>query len=393
MRGVTDVRSILDRCIEFTPEQVAAGFLKLVPAKWVVYLFADADDRPVQLLCVRSLRDSLKRRLFGEESIGPTRRVNYRELVRRVYWRRVDSALEADWVYLEAARRLFPRTYQGMVGFRSAWFVHVDPQASFPRYTKTIDLLKAGPGELIGPVEDKHAAARLMQLAEDAYDLCRYYNVLLESPRGRACAYKEMGKCPAPCDGTVSMEHYRSMVVDSVRAVTSPAGALEALEGRMRKAAGELRFEEAGRLKAKLDLVGQLGRAGLRHARTIEAFQFLSLQRGPREAMAKVFLIVKGRIEEGAGLISEPVKPAELLRLVLTRAAELARTPLDEPGVERIGLVSNHLFSPKRGQGVYLRLDSIDEKAVAKAYRELGKQKGPEEVTGEGVMKELQEMA
>ena len=76
----------------------------------------------------------------ARRTIGPSRRVNYREIVRRVHWRRVDSAFEADWLYFEAARVLFPQTYQGMVGFRPAWFVHVNPEATFPRYTKTIDL-------------------------------------------------------------------------------------------------------------------------------------------------------------------------------------------------------------------------------------------------------------
>src|SRR5207248_5372838 len=127
-----------------------------------------AEDRPIQLLCVRNLRSSLKRRLGGTETVGPSKRVNYRDLVRRIHWRRVDSAFEADWVYYEAARLLFPRTYQGMVGFRPAWFVHVNPDAYFPRYTNTIDLTTKT-GLLIGPVEDKHAAARLIQLAEDAF--------------------------------------------------------------------------------------------------------------------------------------------------------------------------------------------------------------------------------
>ena len=56
---------------------------------------------------------------------------------------------------------------------------------------------------------------------------------------------------------------------------------------------------------------------------------------------------------------------------------------------ERIGVVTHHLFSGKH-RGVFLRLDTIDEKALAKGYRELKKQAPQEEVEGEGVMKELQ---
>src|SRR5437868_8323087 len=94
-----------DREIAFDPAASDFdAFLKEVPAKWVVYLMADEIGRPVQLLCVKNLRYSLKRRLGGEdEAVGLSRRVNYREIVRRVSWKRVDSSFEADFVYLEAA--------------------------------------------------------------------------------------------------------------------------------------------------------------------------------------------------------------------------------------------------------------------------------------------------
>src|SRR5439155_16195446 len=119
-------------------------------------------------------------------------------------WRRVDSAFEADVVYLAAARELFPRTYRGMIGFRPAWFVHVNPEHNFPRYVKTIDATTRA-GLLLGPLEDKHDAARLIEIIEDSFDLCRYYHVLVEAPNAMACAYTQMGKCPAPCDGSISM--------------------------------------------------------------------------------------------------------------------------------------------------------------------------------------------
>ena len=422
--------TVFDRHLAFAPapgESAGAefdAFLKLAPAKWAVYLLADADDRPVQLLCVKNLRYSLKRRLDGgDEAAGPSKRVNYRELVRHVHWRRVDSAFEADWLYYEAARVTFPDTYQGMVGFRPAWFVHVDADAEFPRYTKTTDLLKlagsgargsasgsgsgsgstsvpgigAGSGvraggSLFGPLEDKHAAGRLVQLAEDAFDLCRYHHVLVESPRGKACAYKEMGKCPAPCDGSISLEQYRQLVRWSVQTLEDPAEVIRDQESRMRAAAAELRFETAGKIKQFVTQLQQLGKGPFRHARRLRDFAFVSLQHGPRAGTAKVFVVSRGRIEEVLGLIGDAPNPGQVLRVALERAAELEVEPLDAAGAERVGIVTHHLFAAK-SRGVFLRLDSIDEKAVAKACRELARQGQPEEeAEGEGVMKELQSL-
>ncbi|HEV8607475.1 MAG TPA: hypothetical protein VGQ99_19225 [Tepidisphaeraceae bacterium] len=384
-----DIPSIFDGSIGFDPAADFEQFLKLAPAKWAVYLLADGEDRPVQLLCVKNLRASLRRRLGGMETIGLSRRVNYREIIRCIHWRRVDSGLEANWIYLEAARRLFPQTYQGMVGFKPAWFVHVDPASTFPRYIKTIQPLGKR-GVVIGPLEDKHAAARLIQLVEDSFDLCRYYNILVESPNAKACAYKEMGKCPAPCDGTIGMDEYRRTVEESAGVVVRPEEFVEEQEARMQRLAGELQFEQAGRVKAKLEQVKQFGKAAFRHARRMEDFRFVSMQRAPREGMAKIFLITPAAIEEVAGLIDEPQSAAELLKFILERAEGLRGEEMSEAAIERIGLAAHHLFSGRHPKGVFIRLDELAEKSLLRGWKELLKQKAPEEGEGEGVLKELQ---
>jgi excinuclease UvrABC nuclease subunit len=386
------VPGIFDASLTFDPAGDFEAFLKAVPAKWVVYLMTDAEDRPVQLLCVKNLRMSLKRRLGPEEpDAGRSKRVNYRELVRHVHYRRVDSAFEADWLYYEAARQVFPQTYQGMVGFRPAWFIHVNPQTNFPRYVKTIDI-SGQTGVYFGPLEDKHAAARLIELMEDAFDLCRYYSVLIESPRGRACAYKEMGKCPAPCDGSISMESYRRLIDLSVQTLIDPRPMLREQEKRMRDAAGDLRFEVAGKIKQYTEKLGELGKGQFRHVRPLGDFRFLCLQHGPTLGTAKAFVITPGHIAHVATMLDEPTIASSLLRLVFEIAQQPMMPPLSKDQAERIGVVSHHLFIAKSAHGVFLPLAEVNDKTLIKAFRDLMKQKRPEESEGEGVVKELQAM-
>lgn len=386
-----DLPAIFDSRLEFAPGVEAEAFLKQLPGRWAVYLFADQADQPVQLLCVKNLRASVKRRLFGDEPIGPSKRVNYRDIVRRIYWQRVDSSFEADWVYLEAARQLFPQSYRGMTGFRPAWFIHVNADAAFPRYTRTMDPTTKT-GLLIGPVEDKHAAARVIELVEDTFDLCRYFNILVAAPHGKACAYKEMGKCPAPCDGSIGIDRYRETIRESAAAIVDPRPFIARENSRMKEAAAALQFELAARIKAKIDQAARFAAGAFRHARLLADLQYLCLQRGPAANSGKLFLITPGWIEPIACFIDDPQTPADLLRQVLSAAAERAGSPMTDEGAERIAIVAHHLFSPKHSQGIFLPLCSIDEQAVIKAWRELRKQKSPEESDQEGIVRELQAM-
>ncbi len=381
-----------DHHVVFDPAGDFESFLKLVPAKWAVYLMADEANRPVQLLCVKNLRYSLKRRLGGagdEEGAGLSRRVDYRDLVRQVYWRRVDSAFEADVVYLEAARQTFPQTYRGMMGFRPAWFVHVNPSTTYPRYTRTIEPTHRT-GVYVGPLEDKHAAQKLVHLVESLFDLCRDYSILIQSPSGGPCPWKQMGKCVGPCDGTVSLEAYRDLVAHSAAVLSDPHDHVREQARRMQQAANELRFETAEKIKTYIEQLSVLGKGPFRHARPLKDFTYVALQRGPRDGTAKLFLVTPGRVEELVGLVTEPTREAsDLLRLVLECAAT-QQPRVEPPGIEVMGVVAHHLFQAKHVHGVFLPLSDIDEKSIAKAFRDLQKQKQQDPVEGEGVVKELQ---
>ncbi|MEL7239331.1 MAG: hypothetical protein AAGK78_10750, partial [Planctomycetota bacterium] len=124
--------------------------LLAVPARWCVYLLAGANDEPVQLLCAKNARASIRRRLAGDDADEPTKRVNLRGVVRRVYWQRVDSDFEQDLVYLEASRATFPDTYAAALGFRPAWFVHANPATTYPRFTRSATIDKQT-GQWLGP--------------------------------------------------------------------------------------------------------------------------------------------------------------------------------------------------------------------------------------------------
>jgi hypothetical protein len=196
------------------------------------------------------------------------------------------------------------------------------------------------------------------------------------------------------------MDHYRQAVADSQRAIVDPQSVIDDETSRMKAAAAELKFEQAGKIKARIDQLSQFGTGKFRFARRVEDFRFLSFQRGPREGTAKIFLVTPSSVEEIAGLIAEPKSASDLLRYLLATAGDRASHGLDDASAERIGLVAHHLFLPKQTQGVFLRITEVADKEVGRAYRDLRKQKEPDGAdaqsetaageSSEGVVRELE---
>ncbi|HYO70195.1 MAG TPA: excinuclease ABC subunit UvrC, partial [Archangium sp.] len=71
--------------------------------------------------------------------------------------------------------------------------------------------------------------------------------------RKRPCLLHQIGRCPAPCVYPVPEEEYRKSVDEVVLFLEGKAGELvDGLRSRMKQAAGELKFEEAARIRDQL---------------------------------------------------------------------------------------------------------------------------------------------
>jgi len=366
-----DQEFLLERSIALPPGGEIEADLKALPSRWGVALLLDENQKPLQLISLKDLRRGIAARL-GEPQ-APGKRVNWREVVRSIRWQTVDSDFESDWVYLKSARRFFPETWHEMLLRDQVWFVHIDPNAKFPHYNKT-EVLTDAPGVWLGPLPDKASAGRLIELVEDAFDLCRYHHILVQYPNGKACAYKEMGKCPAPCDGSLSIEQYRRMIDMSVNCLSETARHIAEHSHRMEQAAAEQQYEVAAKIRAYIQQLSQLGKGPFRHVHPVSEFSYVTLQRGASEGQAKVFLILPGRIQQIVCLNGEPERPQELLRTIL-KAAEDSHSP---PDAAEIAMTARHLFSPKKNaNGVFVPLADFKEAALMSAYSQVSRKPVP----------------
>ncbi len=333
---------------------------KSLPAGGGVCALTDADGRVIQTLTAQNLRRVLGNRLEGAQQPGARPRADLRAISRRLWWQPTSSVFEASLTYLQIARRLNPNRYRKDLAFGPVWFARVNLRDRFPRWV-TDKVAFDSPTVDIGPFVRRSACRRFIELLEDLFDLCRHHDVLKQAPSGQACTYKEMGQCPAPCDGSVAMEHYYQAIEASVEfSRGAPDTRLSELLEAMSAAASALQFERAARIREQVDRARKVLANDERLEKTPESFRYLVIQRGAAAGTVKSFFIDRGYVSTG--------ETAHLRELdsVATEWTDKMLSQTDETdacsGIERsecVWLVSHYLNKQEQAPGLFLHQSEL----------------------------------
>lgn len=345
----------------------------LFPAKPAVYVLLDDADRPILLSCTANLRLGLQRRC-ADPPMGElaSRRTNYRQITKSIAYRRVNSAFAANLWYSRAARVVYPKDYHKFLGWKPAWLLRVDATEDCPRFSA---MAANGPvnGEWIGPFADSRSAREALETLEELFDLCRYYEILRQAPHGKACAYKQMGKCPAPCDGSIAMADYRRQVVSAIEFMVGRdlqtagedvskasirQGWRQAEESRMRAVAAKLDFMVAARIKTRLDVSRRLDGGQFDNASKLKDQNYVIVQPGEGKTRIEPFFFYAGRIVVGHAVALKQlsaVLPQWLEQM--SHPVDAAECSTDNPA-DMISLLCYHRFR-SRDSGLYMPVSQV----------------------------------
>ncbi|NNM87541.1 MAG: hypothetical protein HKL95_03380 [Phycisphaerae bacterium] len=362
--------------------------LATVPAKPAVYALLDHAGRPILLSSTANLPMALLRRcLLPSAEEFHRRRTNYRQITRWVEYRRVSSTFAANLWFLRAARLLYPDRYRKMLAWKMAWGIVVDLETEFPQLL-AVSAAREPTGQWLGPFPDAVSARQAIHVLEDTFDLCRYYEVLREAPHGKPCAYKQMGKCPAPCDGSTTMAEYRRSVRMAVEFLvgseaTSDSDGMaaaairqtwhQAQQVQMRTAAAKLNFLAAARIKARINATASLSGEKLAHVQRLSRLKFLILQPGGTPSWIEPFFFQAGKIAVG-----EPVRKKQVHRVLAHWCNQInAPRPIqdgssDDPA-DTVSLLCYHLLR-SRDSGLYIAADEpLQAQTLADQLRDWAK--------------------
>jgi excinuclease ABC subunit C len=129
--------------------------------------------------------------------------------------------------------------------------LRLDRTQTYPRLEVVRRYQKDG-ARYFGPYSSASAIRETLRIINRFFHLRTCTDHVLAN-RKRPCLLHQIGRCPAPCVYPVPEHEYRKSVDEVILFLEGKAGELvDGLRSRMKQAAGELKFEEAARIRDQL---------------------------------------------------------------------------------------------------------------------------------------------
>jgi len=230
----------------------------------------------------------------------------------------------------------------------------------FSRIFSTRKMIKDG-SEYFGPYTSFRTVYTIMDMMKELYPLrtCNYdlTESNIRSGKFKVCLEYHIGNCKGPCEAHESLENYQKHV-DMIREILKGnfKASLRDFRKQMQTLASEMRFEEAQRIKNKIDV--------------LENYQSRSTVANPKMTDIDVFSIVS---DEGAAFVNFlQIKHGTIIRthtLELKKKLEETDKELLELAIveirERFHLISKEIVVPMEvevGENVKVTVPKFGDK-------------------------------
>ena len=346
-------------------------FQEFPPAPAVFALFPEEQSgvaTPPYLSQTRDLRRRLQK-LLGVPLLH-SRRLNLRDVTRRVECQLVGSTFEAQWLLYQLNRLYHPDQYRRRLRLKPPALVKIKLRNRFPRCYPTQRLIPDG-SLYYGPFPSRAAAERFTSQFLDLFKIRRCVPDLDPDPLHPGCIYSQMKMCLAPCFKGCTDEEYSQETRRVIGFLDSEGETLEReLEAERDAASSSLEFEQAARAHRKLEKMKEVLRLRPALVRAVSRLHAVMLLPGAHENTVVFFRIVAGEVRGPASLslaenVSSPVSLDQQIQDVLAglvgganpsgglRSGQPSLTPsqrevLPLPPWEHLSLVARWYYSSFR---------------------------------------------
>jgi excinuclease ABC subunit C len=251
-----------------------------------------------------------------------------------VEWIVVGSDVEAIMLEYNLIKTHRPRFNIRLVDDKSYPYLAVTVGDEWPKAT-VMRGARRKDTRYFGPYAHAYAIRETLDLLLRSFPIrtCSDAKLRRHQLLGRPCLLYHIERCSGPCVGAIEPEDYRELVGELMAFLdgdTKPV--VDRLEAEMRRAASELEFERAARLRDRLATVRLAVERQQMVTDSPENLDALALAEDELAAAVQVLHVRRGRVVGRHGFIVEKVEPltsAQLVGRVLEQ--HYAETPIGIP--------------------------------------------------------------
>ena len=280
-----------------------------------VYLFRDAQGRPLYVGKAASLRDRV--RSYFQKGLGPrTALMMSRAVV--LEFITTDSEVEALILESNLVKQHRPDFNIRLRDDKHFPYLRVALDEPWPAVAVVRGMQRDG-ARYFGPYTRAQALTATLKAIRRIFPFRTCGDHRLATAR-RPCLHHDLGRCPAPCAGKVAREDYLANVRELCLFLDGRGDhVLRRLRERMELAADSLEFERAAELRDQLRALEQVVERQKMIFTTQEDLDALGLEVAGQEACVQVFLVRGGKLvgRENFLLTAADSSPPEIITAFL----------------------------------------------------------------------------
>jgi len=270
--------------------------LRNLPGSPGIYQYFDAHGRLLYVGKAKNLRHRVKSywrftpELHPNPTLGPRILKMLHETVRLEY---LLAPTESDALILENSliKQLKPRYNILLRDDKTYPYIYLDRSEDFPRFELTRKVVSGKRIQYWGPFPSGGRA-----LLDALYDLFPLVQKKSGLQGGKACLFHQIGKCLAPCEGKVTRAAYHALIDEAAAMIPQRTELIRRLRERMFTLAEAERFEEAARLRDRIEQIEGLKTHSDIDLATTENLDLFAIVPGKERGVVVRMFLRHGRI-------------------------------------------------------------------------------------------------
>ncbi len=281
------------------------------------YQFRDADNRVIYVGKAKSLRSRLSNYFQNPLNMHP-RTAQMVATAESVEWIQVENEVEALMLEYNLIKEHRPRFNVRLIDDKSYPYLAVSVDDEWPRPRVMRGRKKKGT-RYFGPYAHAYAIRDTLDSLLRTFPVRTCSDAKLERHRklGKPCLLFHIEKCSGPCVGEVTHEQYQAMVGDLCQFLegdTEPV--ILRLESSMMKAAEDLEFEQAARLRDRIATVKKAVAKQMMVADSTDDLDVVGVAEDELEALVFIFVVRRGRVVGRRSFVIDRVEELDQHELI-----------------------------------------------------------------------------